>query len=137
MAYREKPCRVCNSHNFDNSNRCQSCKQVRTAAWRAANKERSIAQTAKSRNKVRATEEGRLLHLANNREHQLRRRKRMPAWADSEAIKNFYINCPAGHHVDHIIPLQGKLVSGLHVLANLQYLPAADNIAKGNKFEAH
>lgn len=56
-----------------------------------------------------------------------------PSWADLKAIQEFYKGCPQGYHVDHIIPLQGKNVCGLHVLDNLQYLTAEENLKKGNK----
>lgn len=38
------------------------------------------------------------------------------------------------YHVDHIIPLQGKKVSGLHVFSNLRVIPGSDNSKKSNKF---
>jgi 5-methylcytosine-specific restriction endonuclease McrA len=59
---------------------------------------------------------------------------RTPQWADLNKIKLFYKNCPKGMTVDHIIPLQGTIVSGLHVYENLQYLTHEENSRKGNKF---
>ena len=40
-------------------------------------------------------------------------------------------------HVDHIIPLQGDLVTGLHVLTNLRVIPGVENIRKKNKVTDH
>ena len=60
-------------------------------------------------------------------------KQRTPAWANIDAIKDFYKKCPTGHHVDHIYPLRGDTVSGLHVFENLQYLPAKENLRKNKK----
>jgi 5-methylcytosine-specific restriction endonuclease McrA len=69
-----------------------------------------------------------------------------PAWLvaeDYERIAALYTEAArltretgVVHHVDHVIPLQGKRVSGLHVPWNLQILTAVENMKKGNKLYA-
>lgn len=64
-----------------------------------------------------------------------------PAWADMEAMRAIYKEClrvtqetGITHHVDHVVPLRGELVCGLHVPSNLQVIPAIDNFVKSNKW---
>jgi hypothetical protein len=77
--------------------------------------------------------------------HEAKRRaaklQRTPSWADPKAIEAVYelrefcdrVAGPA--HVDHELPLQGELVSGLHVHFNLQVLPGSENVSKHNRFD--
>jgi hypothetical protein len=58
-----------------------------------------------------------------------------PSWANLDAIKHKYITCKKGNHIDHIIPLRGELVCGLHIESNLQEISAIDNITKSNSFD--
>jgi hypothetical protein len=73
--------------------------------------------------------------LSLSRTLHLNRKKRTPKWANLKTIYEFYKNRPIGYHVDHIIPLNGENVCGLHVENNLQYLPINENLAKSNKWE--
>ena len=84
---------------------------------------------------------------ARNRKRQIEKIKRSPNWLSKdhlEQIKRLYIEAARltkewgmPHHVDHIVPLQGENVSGLHVPWNLQVLVGYGpngNCSKGNKF---
>jgi len=66
---------------------------------------------------------------------------RTPEWLDSVSLKEIEFtytwcaalrSCGLDYHVDHIVPLQGEGVSGLHVPWNMQVIPAVENIKKSN-----
>lgn len=92
--------------------------------------------------KARIADRDRALRSAASAKRLSAKMQRVPAWADLAAIKAVYAEARAltkasgvSHHVDHILPLQGRLVSGLHVHTNLQILTGSENCRKNNRYE--
>lgn len=89
--------------------------------WYYSNKDKSNALSAKRRSqKLNAT----------------------PLWFEKESVEGVYAMAKwlndttwNEYEVDHIIPLQGKDVCGLHCRDNLQILTKEDNLRKGNRYE--
>jgi hypothetical protein len=115
------------------------------AAYYLVNKDHMAAIAAEwyINNREIASQNGKEWRAANPHKvaaKQARRRATLlqatPAWADNLKIDGIYaasaqseIEC----HVDHIVPLNSKFVCGLHCEANLQILPALENIKKSNR----
>jgi hypothetical protein len=112
---------------------CSHCKKVKEHEYFSKNASRPTGYNSHCKE----------CYLETTREYQKEYQKtrkamqldRVPKWADIDKIKEIYLNCPKGYHVDHIVPLQGALVSGFHVENNLQYLTAEENLKKHNKFD--
>jgi hypothetical protein len=79
--------------------------------------------------------------------HSMKRKaaklKRTPAWADMSAIQTIYAEARRmcretgiAYVVDHVVPLQGETVSGLHVANNLRIITESENCKKHNSFPA-
>lgn len=104
-----------------------------TAEWRARNPDKVKAHKRKFQ------EENRAHRSFYERTREATKAKATPPWADLDAIKGMYELCGifrrAGLdlHVDHIIPLKGRSVCGLHVAENLQLLHATANMQKKNR----
>ena len=81
---------------------------------------------------------------ALSKKRKVSKKLRTPCWLSEihfERIENQYrlanlLTKVTGqlHHVDHIIPLHGKTVSGLHTPSNLQVILAVENLKKGVSF---
>ena len=105
----------------------------KSRVWRSKNKSKVAQFNAiwKKENYTRYLE----LHRYHASKYRATKLRRTPNWSNPRLVKEIYYNCPSGFHVDHIVPLQGTNVSGLHVENNLQYLPAKINMRKKNNWE--
>lgn len=94
-------------------------------AWRALNKERTQLYRRKNAGLY-------AFHAALRRKRVQRATMK---WTEFEQIKELYLDAAErGMQVDHVVPLAGKNVCGLHVLANLQLLTESENKSKRNRF---
>lgn len=103
---------------------CKNCHAIRNKKY--YNERKDIWDTYYDNHKAE--------YLARSAQRRASAKQATPKWANLDNIKKFYLLCPTGYHVDHIIPLNNDIVCGLHVENNLQYLLAVENLKKGNKF---
>lgn len=74
----------------------------------------------------------------NNAWRRVSIKQRTPAWANLEDIQKIYeLSSVMGEEyvVDHIIPLNGDVVSGLHCPENLAIITSSENSRKQNNFD--
>ena len=127
--------------------------KVRAAKWKSENKNHvdTVNQIYRDNNKE-TTAASRKKWSMNNQEkiianivmRRTAKMRRTPSWLTVEQrkqIEDIYreakmreVETGIKHHVDHVIPLQGKTVSGLHVPENLRVITATENHRKFNKF---
>ena len=140
-------CRICEAdkpldeYSIRNDNgkyrtECKPCLAKKTKLWHKEHKERSKPINAKwaASNRDKKNASG-----AKRRAAKL---QRTVAWGNKDLIDDVYARAKRlteatgiPMEVDHIYPLQGAMVSGLHVENNLQILPKAVNASKSNKFK--
>jgi dsDNA-specific endonuclease/ATPase MutS2 len=111
----------------------------RNADWVSKNKER-VKKYVSNYAKEKKHE-----YAARCLKRYTEQKKRLPLWVNKETLDEIEKIYEAArlkteitgikHHVDHIIPLQGKFVSGFHVPQNLQILTCTENSRKSNKYD--
>lgn len=126
----------------ENPEKEMAISRIRVAEWRAANPDKVKQQAPLKRAYAKANPEKAVANLAKRRAAKL---QRTPAWLSEDDLwmieQAYEIAALRAKmtkiewHVDHVLPLQGELVSGLHVPTNLQVIPWFQNLSKANKYE--
>jgi hypothetical protein len=136
---------------------CKSCKaktdkeyykkntqkvKEKAASWYSENKEQALVRMkAISQKWAKENKEKRADTEAKRRANKL---LATPCWLSEAQLREIETEyalsawcstvMDSSYHVDHIVPLKGKLVCGLHVPWNLRVIPASENISKGNRY---
>lgn len=132
-------CKSCRSVDRKNSYKKDRVKILKyNKLWRDSNKDKVFEMSQKY---YRVNKSDFIARAATRKSRKI---KATPKWLDDkqkEEIKEFYwlakdLSAVSGeqYHVDHIVPIRGENVCGLHVPWNLQVLPADLNLSKGNKY---
>ena len=152
-----KVCSTCGEEKelseFGRYRQCKSCIRATQKRYYKANRDKVINTSAKWHrdNPEKVKEKSITWRKANldkvstfSANRRAAKLKRTPHWLtdeDYEKISEFYQVAKmltevteVAYVVDHIIPLQGKIVSGLHTPNNLQVITKSDNCKKSNKF---
>jgi 5-methylcytosine-specific restriction endonuclease McrA len=122
---------------------CSSCGETKAATLFPRNPRRpdGLASQCKHCKNVDYKKKNAGRVRAHNAARKQRKRNAMPSWADREEIAKFYekaarlsVETGIQHHVDHIIPIQGKDICGLHVPWNLRVITWRENLQKGDRW---
>lgn len=132
--YREANKELCNARSVASAQKKPEHYSAKMRAWSKANHEHLLQRRRSWYAKNSAEDIARV----RRRMGKIREAERRLSLAECAEIQGFYDFCRIfrGFEVDHIVPLNGKTVSGLHVPANLQVLPRSVNRSKSNKFVA-
>lgn len=118
------------------TSRCKACLSAITKAWYESNRTKALEQQKKWR--LENPEQWNFRMAIATQKRRAAKLQRIPLWAESNKTEQVYAMAAELRaqgqivDVDHIVPLQGELASGLHVHWNLQILPAGENRAKRN-----
>lgn len=148
-----------NRRNLDGlSDECSECKRAmdreyasrhreeakaRASVWYYQNKDNPEVKEKRKQYEKNWRTENSDKHCAKETKRRASKLKATPSWLSKEQLKQIEIEYSLSkwcsevtgvtYHVDHIVPLKGKLVCGLHVPWNLQVIPASVNLSKGNR----